>query len=113
MFKNHAKINSYGTRFWQEWLKKKNKLIDQKGMKNLWIFAVGLSLAVSSCGNKQVAKTSVPESVVTSFYQRYPYAQDVDWEMSKGLYEADFKDNNGKSKEAFYRSDGTLVRVDD
>lgn len=78
------------------------------------IFIIGAVLfSFASCRNNNLASTTVPESVVTSFNQRYPQAENVDWEFddNDGLYEAEF-DQMGKRREAYYRPDGSLVRAE-
>jgi hypothetical protein len=63
-------------------------------MKKLSI--VLLFAAATSCTSfgQDVAQKDVPTVVVNTFQQKFPNQANVDWEMKKGLYEAEFKVNN-------------------
>lgn len=70
-----------------------------------------MAISMAGCMKSTVASTAVPDQVVASFNQRYPYASDVRWDMNKGLYEAKFKDSGITPKDVLFRSDGTLMEV--
>lgn len=70
-----------------------------------------LAVSFTACNRGSVSANEVPDDVVTSFNQRYPYAADVEWQMDDGVYEAEFTDQQGNDLEAHYRPDGTLIRV--
>jgi hypothetical protein len=87
-------------------------------MKKLWI--VGMLVATmaftfTGCGGggDQNISTSaaVPNKVLSEFYDMYPTAEDVNWKVNDGLYEADFEVGD-KEMKATYTSGGDLVRVD-
>ena len=78
-------------------------------MKRL-LFIGLLAFTFGACSNGGMKQASVPDQVVTAFNQRYPFAEDVKWDTKDGMYKADFE-VNGKDKEAFYRADGTLYKV--
>lgn len=61
--------------------------------------------------SRNMSSAAVPDEVVASFNQRYPYAADVHWGMDKGLYEAKFKEPGTAPKDVLYRFDGTLMEV--
>jgi hypothetical protein len=63
-------------------------------MKKLSI--VLLFAATTSCTSfaQDVAQKDVPAVVVNTFQQKFPNQANVDWEMKKGLYEAEFKVNS-------------------
>ena len=67
---------------------------------------------MSACASEfEIAASDVPESVMTSFKNKYPGATEVEWEAEKKdgklYYEAEFK-MGGKKKEAYFRPDGTF-----
>ncbi|MFL5727934.1 MAG: hypothetical protein ACJ75J_00490 [Cytophagaceae bacterium] len=75
---------------------------------------MGIMIAVSAAAcskSSNMSSTAVPDQVVASFNQRYPYASEVHWGMDNGLYEAQFKDAGSAQKDVLYRSDGTLMQV--
>jgi hypothetical protein len=75
-----------------------------------------MAVSIAACGGsgKKMSSSAaiLPEEVVSSFNQKYPYATDVHWNMDDGLYEAKFKDYGNVKKEAEFRSDGALIKVD-
>lgn len=80
-------------------------------MKRFLIIGI-LAIWITAC-SKNVQTASVPESVVTAFNQRYPTAEEVDWEVNADdQYEAEFWIGDQK-KEAVYRSNGDLVKAVD
>lgn len=81
-------------------------------MKRLLLVGlIGISFGFGACSNMGgTASTAVPDQVITAFNQRYPYAEDVQWNESDGMYEAEFT-QNGKEKEVKYRQDGTLLEA--
>jgi hypothetical protein len=84
-------------------------------MKKILMWGI-MAVSMAGCMNsnmksKNMSSAAVPDEVVASFNQRYPYATDVHWGMEKGLYEAKFKEPGVAPKDVLYRFDGTLVDV--
>jgi uncharacterized lipoprotein YmbA len=61
----------------------------------------------------KITDEDVPQTVITAFQSRYASVMDVSWEVEKEdghlLFEAEWKEN-GKEKEAYFKSDGTFVK---
>jgi hypothetical protein len=80
-------------------------------MKKILMWGI-MVLSMAGCmQSRKVSSAAVPDQVVASFNQRYPYASDVRWGMDKGLYEAKFTDSGTTPKDVLFRSDGTLMEV--
>ncbi|WMJ72026.1 PepSY-like domain-containing protein [Cytophagaceae bacterium ABcell3] len=56
-------------------------------------------------------EAEIPEEVIQNFNQRYPEAENVEWEEDNGDYVVEFEED-GMDLEATYREDGTLKRID-
>ncbi len=84
-------------------------------MKKIIIYsAVILSLGiVSSCNEKKIAASEVPQPAMAAFNTKYPGAADVEWETEKEdgktIYEAEFKFNE-KKIEAEFDANGTFLK---
>jgi hypothetical protein len=80
--------------------------------KNIILFA--LIIMVSACASEfKIVESDVPPAVMTAFKAKYPNSQDVEWEAEKTgghlAFEAEFK-MDGKSKEAYFKPDGTFLK---
>ncbi len=76
--------------------------------------AIILAFAIlSSCSEKKIAASEVPQSAVAAFNTKYSGATDVEWETEKEdgktIYEAKFK-FNGKKIEAEFDANGTFIK---
>jgi len=62
-------------------------------MKKLSIIVL---LTATSCTSfaQDIAQKDIPSVVVNTFQQKFPNQANVDWEMKKGVYEAEFKVNS-------------------
>ncbi len=80
-------------------------------MKTIITILCSLFLLVGCSKQIKVNSSDVPSVVISSFNQKYPDAQDVNWsaEDDDGFYfEAEFKAGTLK-KSAQFKSDGTFV----
>lgn len=82
-------------------------------MKTLAIIS-GSIVILSSCASEfKIQASDVPPTVISSFQAKYPTASAVEWEAEKTdghlAFEAEFKEN-GKSKEAYFKPDGTFLK---
>lgn len=76
------------------------------------LIAGTMALSFTSCGGgSATSSVAVPNDVLDEFYDMYPTASNVDWELKDGLYEAEFEVGD-KNMKAIYTSGGDLVRVD-
>jgi hypothetical protein len=78
------------------------------------ILCLPLALALCSCATEfSIVSSDVPPAVNTAFQQKYPSAQNVEWEAEKTeghlVFEAEFK-VDGKKKEAYFKPDGTFLK---
>jgi hypothetical protein len=89
-------------------------------MRKLWIVGMIVgAMSFAGCGgsdnyyvNTSSASTNgIPNSVLSEFYKMYPAAQDVDWEVKGGLYNADFQIED-EDMNASFTPDGKLLKVD-
>lgn len=71
------------------------------------IVIVGTGTAVFG---QDLTPAQVPSVIVNNFQQAFPKATDVEWEMSKGLYEVEFDGTAGEDHEVRYDASGKLVR---
>jgi len=78
---------------------------------NSLIAVFALMLCLSCATEFEIASTDLPEAVLKTFNDKYPSATDVEWEAEKKngklYFEAEFK-VDGKTKEAYFRPDGTF-----
>lgn len=84
-------------------------------MKTLITLLCSLFLLVGCTKQIKVNSSDVPSVVITSFNQKYPDAQEVNWhaEDEKGFYfEASFKQGTVE-KSAQFKSDGTFVEEEE
>lgn len=84
-------------------------------MKNLLIILLlVISNAVTSChgSNSKKEAVAMPESVLSSFHQKYPDATDVDWKQEqkddKTIFDGYFK-KDGKKVCAKYDDAGNFI----
>jgi uncharacterized membrane protein YkoI len=70
-------------------------------------------LIISSCNEKKIPASEVPQPALAAFNTKYPGATDVEWETEKKddkvIYEAEFK-LNGKKIEAEFGANGDFIR---
>ena len=83
-------------------------------MKKLICYYILCGFAIlSSCSEKKIAASEVPQPAMTSFNTKYPGATDVEWETEKKddktIYEAEFK-LNGKKIEAEFEANGDFIK---
>jgi hypothetical protein len=90
-------------------------------MKKLWIagMIVG-TMAFAGCGGHDKvyynttrtysSTNGIPNRVVDKFYEMYPSAENVNWNVKDGLYKADFEIND-EDMDASFSPDGNLVKV--
>jgi hypothetical protein len=75
------------------------------------IFSIIFATSCSS-GTHYIAQKDVPSAVIYAFKSKYPDGKVQKWELEKeGLWEVYFKDY-GKNREAYFRTDGTFVKVE-
>lgn len=60
----------------------------------------------------QEEQVFIPSDVLSAFNSRFPQATEVEWDEDNGNYEVEFMLGDRKM-EATYRSDGTLVRLEE
>ena len=78
------------------------------------LFGSTLVVCLSSCSSEfEIISSDVPPTVMNGFTEKYPGANDVEWEVEKEdghlIFEAEFK-QDGKKKEACFKPDGTFVK---
>jgi hypothetical protein len=83
-------------------------------MKTKLLLASAFALIISSCACEiEISSSDVPQTVLSAFNSKYATASDVEWEVEKEdgklYYEAEFK-VDGKTKEAYFRPDGTFSK---
>ncbi len=83
-------------------------------MKKIIFYSAVLLFGVfSSCNEKKIAASEVPQLAMAAFNAKYQGATDVEWktekEDSKTIYEAEFK-FNGKKIEAEFDANGTFIK---
>ncbi len=83
-------------------------------MKKIIFCSAVLSFGIlSSCSEKKIAASEVPQPAMVSFTNKYQGATDVEWETEKEdgkmIYEAGFK-LNGKKIEAEFDANGTFIK---
>jgi len=76
-------------------------------MKKLMMLTACAAFGIS-CYAQKVDASKVPAVVKTSFAKMYPSATNTKWEMEKGNYEAEFK-NNGSMMSTVFKPDGTMT----
>jgi hypothetical protein len=83
-------------------------------MKTSAIISGSIIVLFSSCASEiKILVSDVPQAVISSFQVKYPAASAVEWEAEKAdghlAFEAEFREN-GKSKEAYFKPDGTFLK---
>ncbi|HSH67090.1 MAG TPA: PepSY domain-containing protein [Bacteroidia bacterium] len=78
------------------------------------LITASIALALSSCATElKIVGDDVPTAVSSAFKAKYPNATNPEWEVEKEegrlVYEAEFK-IDGKSKEAYFKPDGTFLK---
>lgn len=79
----------------------------------LKLYLVALLLgtfALQSCDDDD-DKVKVPKTVQDAFSQKYPTTPAYDWDLERGYYVAEFR-NNYSEAEAWFQADGTWVRTE-
>lgn len=76
-------------------------------MKKLSVFFLLLSAGCASA--QDIAQANVPALVVNAFQQKFPQQSTVEWELKKGLYEAEFEIKN-LDHNVYIDSTGKIVR---
>jgi hypothetical protein len=71
-------------------------------------------LQLMGCSSEfKIVSSDVPPAVISAFQSKYPTASAVEWEAEKTdghlAFEAEFK-RDGKSKEAYFKPDGTFLK---
>lgn len=78
-------------------------------------FAIFAFALLSSCSDKKLAASDVPQPAMAAFNAKYPGATNIAWiKEKKGdklIYEAQFKVND-KEIEAEFDADGNLIAED-
>jgi hypothetical protein len=78
------------------------------------IICIFSTIFATSCGSTShyISQKDVPSAVIYAFKSKYPDGKVQKWELEKeGLWEVYFKDY-GKAREAYFRTDGTFVKVE-
>ncbi len=80
--------------------------------KTIFYSVVLLFVILSSCDDKKLSASQVPQPAMNAFTAKYPGATDVEWktekEDGKTIYEAVFKLNDKKIK-AEFDGNGTFI----
>jgi ribonuclease BN (tRNA processing enzyme) len=76
-------------------------------MKNLSIMFLLLSAGCASA--QDISQQNVPAVVVNAFQQKFPQQSTVEWELKKGLYEAEFEIKNLEHN-VYLDTTGKIVR---
>jgi uncharacterized membrane protein YkoI len=79
-------------------------------MKKLLVIGA-IVFSMAAC-NRGVQQAAVPSEVVTAFNQRYPDAQNAEWDRENGDYAVEFE-TRGNRMEAIYAPDGTLLSLEE
>jgi hypothetical protein len=82
-------------------------------MKHFFLIICIFSIifATSCSTGTPLAQKDVPLAVIYAFKSKYPDGKVQSWELEKeGLWEVCFKDY-GKNRGAYFRTDGTFVKV--
>jgi uncharacterized membrane protein YkoI len=82
-------------------------------MKKIIFYSAVLSLGIlSSCDDKKLSASQVPQPAMNAFNAKYPGATNVEWktekEDGKTIYEAAFK-LNAKKIEAEFDGNGSFI----
>lgn len=60
---------------------------------------------------QDIPQSQVPAVVINSFQQKFPKANDIDWELKGDLYEVEFETGLlGTDHEAWFQSTGKLIK---
>lgn len=69
--------------------------------------------AISKSDGRHISPSQVPAPVMSSFNNRYPNATNVQWEVEREdgskVYQAQFRQPNGKRIKAQFAPDGTFL----
>ncbi|WP_026209550.1 PepSY-like domain-containing protein [Cytophaga aurantiaca] len=76
-------------------------------MRKLSVFFLLLSAGCASA--QEIPQANVPAVVVNAFQQKFPQQVAVEWELKKGLYEAEFEIEN-LDHNVYIDSTGKIVR---
>jgi hypothetical protein len=74
-----------------------------------YVFLLSLALFLFTSCDKTLDPSKVPAAVTTSFNEKYPGAENVEWEMDGQNYEAEFKLNNEKVA-AEFSPEGAFIK---
>ncbi len=77
------------------------------------IICIFSTIFATSCSTGHyVSQKDMPSAVIYAFKSKYPDGKVQKWELEKeGLWAVYFKDY-GRNREAFFRTDGTFVKVE-
>lgn len=67
--------------------------------------------ALQSCDDDDDKSVKVPETVKEAFAQKYPTTPAYEWDLERGFYVADFR-NDYRDAEAWFKADGTWVKTE-
>lgn len=77
------------------------------------MFILLTPLMFSSCKEKKIPASEVPQAVVTGLSAKYPGTKDIEWrtetENGNKIYEAEFQ-LNGKKIEAQFDANGNFIK---
>jgi len=62
---------------------------------------------------QDIPKNQVPSVVLNQFNIDFPKAKDIDWEMEGNIYHVDFELGWDQDVEAWYESNGKLIRLEE
>ncbi len=79
-------------------------------MKHILVLSALLALAPAAAF-AAASKTKPPQAVLQAFQKAYPNAEDVDWEMEDGMYEAEFEQGD-KEQSATFTATGQLIETE-
>ena len=75
-------------------------------------FVIIVSTTITACHAQSVEQSDIPSAVLKAFQEKYPQAQDVEWEKESDTeLEAEF-DLNGEEMSANFSQDGTWMETE-
>ena len=75
-------------------------------------FVIIVSTTITACQAQRVEQSDIPSVVLKAFQEKYPQAQDVEWEKESDTeLEAEF-DLNGEEMSANFSQDGTWMETE-
>lgn len=76
--------------------------------KHILLFTALICLSYSQA--QDIPQSSVPSIILSRFNLNFPEAQDIEWEMKGTLYNVEFETGWNTDHEAWYSTDGKLVK---